>query len=421
LNTAVAAFIERHFAWLAAALIAITGVAQFTSAVRESPTWDESCDIAAGYAYLRTGDYSLNADHPPLGKLLNALPLLALELEPPPREKVWTAEKAVEAGKEFVFENRAPAERIVLYSRVISMVFILAVGDRARWRPRIPFHFWLLAVPAAAALVVLLVAESVPIHPHYLAFFNWVSGGPGNGPEYLLDSNLDWGQDLRNPADWTRKRNIPVVCLSYFGTAPPEHYGLVQGPLPESGDASQWEDLDCLTAVSATSLFGLYVPHERFAWLRRQRPTAKIGYSIYVYDLRKTTFPGHGVPAGRGAYDDRNRRIRYFLAWDHGRQFPETANGTLSASRQRNARVRFVFKGPRSGGCTPRRTTGVRRRCSSTECAAGRWTCTRKPSSGKAGGRAADWRTAHMNWSLRTWENATPPLRTPTWMWTSSR
>ena len=34
------------------------------------------------------------------------------------------------------------------------------------------------------------------IHPHYLAYFNWVSGGPDRVPARLIDSNLDWGQDL---------------------------------------------------------------------------------------------------------------------------------------------------------------------------------------------------------------------------------
>ena len=81
---ALPAYFDRRFAWLVAALVAVMGLAQFTSALRESPVWDENCDIAAAYAYLRTGDYSLNSDHPALGKLLNGLPLLALDLELPP-------------------------------------------------------------------------------------------------------------------------------------------------------------------------------------------------------------------------------------------------------------------------------------------------------------------------------------------------
>ena len=56
---------------------------------------------------------------------------------------------------------------------------------------------------AAAALAVLAAAlplqflESSRSFPDYLAFFNMPSGGSERGPRYLLDSNIDWGQDLK--------------------------------------------------------------------------------------------------------------------------------------------------------------------------------------------------------------------------------
>ena len=33
-------------------------------------------------------------------------------------------------------------------------------------------------------------------HPYYLAYFNQLAGGPSGGYRVLVDSNLDWGQDL---------------------------------------------------------------------------------------------------------------------------------------------------------------------------------------------------------------------------------
>ena len=35
------------------------------------------------------------------------------------------------------------------------------------------------------------------IAPDYLAFFNFASGGPRSGPQYISDSNIDWGQDVK--------------------------------------------------------------------------------------------------------------------------------------------------------------------------------------------------------------------------------
>jgi len=45
--------------------------------------------------------------------------------------------------------------------------------------------------------------------------------------------------------------------------------------------------IDCVAAISVTTLYDLYVPRGSYAWLRRLEPTTRIGWSIYVYDLRK--------------------------------------------------------------------------------------------------------------------------------------
>src|SRR5262245_25599280 len=45
---------------------------------RLSATNDEPVHIAAGYSYWKTLDFRLNPEHPPLAKLVAALPLLFL-------------------------------------------------------------------------------------------------------------------------------------------------------------------------------------------------------------------------------------------------------------------------------------------------------------------------------------------------------
>ncbi|HEU5116861.1 MAG TPA: glycosyltransferase family 39 protein, partial [Isosphaeraceae bacterium] len=80
--------------------------------------------------------------------------------------------------------------------------------------------------PVAIGLIGLSLAQSVVsalwVHPHYLAYFNAVSGGPDHGSEHLIDSNLDWGQDLVNLKRWV-DRNAPGerLGLAYFGQVPP--------------------------------------------------------------------------------------------------------------------------------------------------------------------------------------------------------
>lgn len=163
---------------------------------------------------------------------------------------------------------------------IYPFVFILtaAILTRATWRWRIP---------VGAALATMLVIESASIYPHYLAFFNFAVGGPDAGPRYLLDSNLDWGQDLLNLRDDWIARGRPKLCLLYFGTALPPYYGLPTEEVPRSSERPQRESADCVAAVSATPLYDLYMQPGEMAWLRERRPVAKIGYSIYLFDLRK--------------------------------------------------------------------------------------------------------------------------------------
>src|SRR5205814_1112626 len=57
---------------------------------------------------------------------------------------------------------------------------------------------------ALLSLILLAGIETAAVHPDYLAFFNIASGGPRNGERYLIDSNLDWGQDRWRLTKWMK-------------------------------------------------------------------------------------------------------------------------------------------------------------------------------------------------------------------------
>lgn len=139
----------------------------------------------------------------------------------------------------------------------------------------------------AMAGCVLLTVESAGSYPNYLAFFNAAAGGPKAGPRYLLDSNIDWGQDVKKLRSWLHARNIESVCMFYFGNTGVEFYGIPMKYLPRTWETESRERLDCVAAVSVTPLYGLYVPRDSYAWLREKEPAARVGWSIYVYDLRR--------------------------------------------------------------------------------------------------------------------------------------
>ncbi len=68
-----------------------------------------------------------------------------------------------------------------------------AVSRLVAWRRPI-------GLAVAAVLGLWYGVGTLRVHPHHLAYFNEIAGGPANGWRLLVDSNLDWGQDLKRLA-----------------------------------------------------------------------------------------------------------------------------------------------------------------------------------------------------------------------------
>ncbi len=139
-----------------------------------------------------------------------------------------------------------------------------------------------------AALVALQIGECARITPDYLAFFNELAGGPGRGPEYLVDSNIDWGQDVKKLGLWLDAHGGKRRArLYYFGNTQVRYYGIDEIGFPGPFDQKGWDDVDEYCVANVTPLEGVYVHLVDLAPLRMREPVAKIGWSMYVYDLRK--------------------------------------------------------------------------------------------------------------------------------------
>jgi hypothetical protein len=143
------------------------------------------------------------------------------------------------------------------------------------------------AVGAMIALGALQIAECAWIAPDYLAFFNALAGGPGRGPEYLVDSNIDWGQDVKKLVHWLDQHHTRRARVYYFGNAQLRYYGINEAGYPEPLDQKGWDEIDDYCVANVTPLNGVYAPLAALAPLRMREPIAKVGWSMYVYDLRK--------------------------------------------------------------------------------------------------------------------------------------
>ena len=142
-----------------------------------------------------------------------------------------------------------------------------------------------------AVVALLLVCDPWRVHPEYLAYFNELAGGVEGGRAHLLDSNLDWGQDLHELNHFLHEHPIPSMTLAYFGTMPPEALG-IRYTLPPSGTPQPgWH------AISVNFVMGR--PHGardgrggmqhlnigEFAYFSAFEPKHRCGASLEIYHI----------------------------------------------------------------------------------------------------------------------------------------
>jgi hypothetical protein len=143
------------------------------------------------------------------------------------------------------------------------------------------------------SLVIWLALSTLLIYPHFLAYFNPIGGGPQNGWHILVDSNIDWGQDMKGLRAWMEREEVERVRLAWFGTARPEYYGVCHDLLPGLPYGFLlWDDPPFdpenpepgIYAISVTSLVGVALPDpDLYAWFRARQPDERIGYSLFIY------------------------------------------------------------------------------------------------------------------------------------------
>ena len=141
------------------------------------------------------------------------------------------------------------------------------------------------------------VLENVRVYPFYLTYFNQVVGGPSGGDRYVVDSNLDWGQDLVRFSNWVKENNIPKIEFDYFGWADPSYYlkeryvWLNSTKYIDGRDFAARNQSDGWLAVSATFLMGSQGPYDQpkdinYLWLNSYQSVTIIGNSIFVYRIK---------------------------------------------------------------------------------------------------------------------------------------
>ncbi len=184
----------------------------------------------------------------------------------------------------------------------LPFLFIWA-GRATAYRGR---FLWCWAVAIGMGTGAAAVS-SLAVYPHSMSYFNEAAGGPLRGPEHLVDSNVDWGQDLLYLRDWLKDHpEARPLGLAYFGFIDPRAAG-IEFTLPPRGPVApadlmpprceQFGPRPGWFAVSVSLLRGMhypvadgagrdeYVDGPWYGYFLRSRPVARAGYSIWIYHL----------------------------------------------------------------------------------------------------------------------------------------
>lgn len=150
--------LRSHVAELMAAGLLIAMAANLLSVItRKSITIDETSAIPAGYYHLTSRDFHLNSEHPPLPKMLAAVPLLFVTVAKPPPDDIPTdtfSQRTVLTSHFFWKANRDNFGQIFFWARVPMIVITLLLGVLI-----FAYSRWLFGARAAVLAVALFTLE----------------------------------------------------------------------------------------------------------------------------------------------------------------------------------------------------------------------------------------------------------------------
>ncbi|HMB94649.1 MAG TPA: hypothetical protein VKK61_01285, partial [Tepidisphaeraceae bacterium] len=157
---------------------------------------------------------------------------------------------------------------------------------RARW------ILWLMV------LIGVCFMETAWVHPEYVSFFNLAAGGPSHGDRFLVDSNLDWGQDIALLSRWLHSdanKGISYSSRLFMYPVKPLDAALDIDPAaqtkPPIGIFIISQNVKTgATPTSTDNLEDRQSPGD-FTWLEKFPIVKRIGYSILVYNVSEPSGP----------------------------------------------------------------------------------------------------------------------------------
>ena len=208
----------------------------------------------------------------------------------------------------FVFKNRFQNQKLNFLLIMMGLYFLLVINSSMAFGMRILLPVvgfgavvialnlnWLKDHQLLKMLLIFYTLLTVVRFPYFFSSSNLLSAVSGSKHEMLIDSNLDWGQDLKRLSNWCQEKNIDSLAVLSHSSLPIEIYGI------ENVDIDQAFEQNGLLAVSSTKLnlplliqqddeiFQIDRPYDIF---KNYQIKAKLG-SFVIYDLSKQADLGY--------------------------------------------------------------------------------------------------------------------------------
>lgn len=137
------------------------------------------------------------------------------------------------------------------------------------------------------------VLSSFYVFPHSHAYFNVFGGGPMSGHNHMLDSNIDWGQDILLLADWIEahpEKPIDGVAYSLDWLIKRDALGIPDKNPPPGFLEKNTGSIDRADFGPKPGRYAVFVRPLRedakiYDYFRFFQPAEVLGYTVYIYEI----------------------------------------------------------------------------------------------------------------------------------------
>ena len=184
----------------------------------------------------------------------------------------------------------------------LPFLYCIIAAGVGRWLQRptessAPWKYTLIG-----ALIGWQVVSVAAVYPGFLSYFNESIGGSYEGYQYLVDTDVEWGQNAKRLADWVREHDIQQIAVPYeidvrwsgmdetvrypvYNHSYPYYLGERYAYLPPGTPTRGWVAVPAHILQWGRASAGKHDgwSSSSYEWLSAYEPVVQVGHSVFIY------------------------------------------------------------------------------------------------------------------------------------------